>query len=143
MAYDPATRRVVLFGGDASLKGGSLLSDTWVWADGAWSELDFSSAPHSRADATIEYHPAAGGVVLFGGATRGGGYPRDTWVLRGERWRRLRTSVTPPGRVAHDMAYEPLRDVIVLYGGFAGDRTLTDVWEFDGRDWREVTPGSA
>jgi hypothetical protein len=142
MAYDPAARHVVLFGGDASLQGGPLLSDTWVWADGTWADLDITSGPVPRADAAIESHPAAGGVVLFGGATRGGGYPRDTWVLQGDEWRRLRTSVAPPGRVAHDMTYEPLRDVIVLYGGFAGDRTFTDVWEFDGREWKEVTPAA-
>ena len=142
MAYDPTDRRIVLFGGDPRRANGTFLADTWTWTGREWARSATGTPrPGGRADADLAFHPEAGGVVLFGGVTAKGGFPDDTWVFDRKRgWRRIETADAPPGRIGHALAYDPNRGVVVLYGGFAGDRSFTDVWEFDGTSWTDVTP---
>lgn len=40
--YNPATKRILLYGG-ISKRGGSFLNDTWIWESGAWKRLDILS----------------------------------------------------------------------------------------------------
>ncbi len=68
MSYDPSDNYVVLFGGEGV--SDNSLSDTWKFADGTWTNLTSSltTAPSSRAGASMAYAPD-GYVMLFGGET--------------------------------------------------------------------------
>jgi len=49
MAYDPATKKVVLFGGNT--QNGTFLGDTWTW-DGVaqtWTQMFPATSPSARA----------------------------------------------------------------------------------------------
>jgi hypothetical protein len=66
MTYDPSDNYDVLFGGEGASYNS--LGDTWKFSEGLWTNLTSSltTAPSSRAGASIAYAPN-GWVLLFGG----------------------------------------------------------------------------
>ena len=91
MAYDAATKNVVLFGGTDSYSGG-LLGDTWIWNGVAktWTQQNPSASPAPRL-APVAYDAATQMVVLFGGGIEhppgsGGTAFGDTWNWNGTAW---------------------------------------------------------
>jgi hypothetical protein len=95
MAYDPAGRVVVLFGGAG--KGG-LNDQTWVWDGSDWSELSQAASPPPLYGATMFYDAAISQVVLFGGDGAGGpeGPFLGTWAWGGSYWAHLYPATHPP-----------------------------------------------
>ena len=69
MAYDAATRTVVLFGGLVSGQGGGRfpLGDTWTWNGTTWTKQYPPVHPLAQAGAAMAYDAATGTAVLFGG----------------------------------------------------------------------------
>jgi hypothetical protein len=68
LAYDPASGRVIVFGG----QGGGYLGDTWAYdcAADAWTEIHTSGgAPSARAASSAVGLSASAGVILFGGVS--------------------------------------------------------------------------
>ena len=113
MAYDPASRTVVMFGGFTAVAvwpGSSKpLGDTWLWDGDAWHEQQPAVSPSPRGGATMAYDPALGRVVLHGGTTSAmccdfGPVYSDTWSWDGASWRvetstaNLVTDQVAPGR---------------------------------------------
>jgi hypothetical protein len=82
--YDPATNRMVVFGGSAT---SGLVNDVWMLshADGtggtpAWTQLSpTGTPPAARYAHTAVYNAANNRMVVFGGSD--GSYLNDTWVL--------------------------------------------------------------
>jgi PKD repeat protein len=104
MAYDPKLGASVLFGGNViNPQGGSsstylLLSDTWTYQNGVWTNLTSSVGAHplAREGASFAYD-AKDGVLILGG---GSGYYRDTpaacatrcgdmWSFNGTAWTQI------------------------------------------------------
>ncbi len=143
MAYDPASRKVVLFGGYDS----PLPADTWSW-DGAtrtWTKLSPASSPPARWAASMATDPVAGNLVLFGGEGLPSGAELDTWTWDGiaNTWRQHRPSASPSPRRDAAMAANDSGKV-VLHGGIQEASLQADTWEWDGvaRNWsRVVTAG--
>src|SRR5215472_3621620 len=65
MAYDAATRTVVLFGG--GLAHSAAANDTWTWNGSNWAQQHPATSPAARQDAPTAYDGATHTVVLFGG----------------------------------------------------------------------------
>ena len=65
MAYDPASKMVVLFGG---FGGTGYLNDTWTFDGVTWTKVETAAAPDPRTNAQMAYDRRARQVVLFGGA---------------------------------------------------------------------------
>ncbi len=66
------------------------------------------------------------------------------WEWDGTRWRSMPSKTMPPTRAWSSMAYDPVRETILMYGGYGGPTATTtgllgDLWEWDGRDWSQVT----
>jgi hypothetical protein len=79
MAYDAATRTVVLFGGETT--GYHLFGGTWTWNGTTWTERHPAASPSARQGAAMAYDAATGAVVLFGGVAPGAGFvDDDTWT---------------------------------------------------------------
>jgi hypothetical protein len=76
MAYDAATRNVVLFGGFAH----GNLGDTWTWDGSTWTKQHPAASPPSQGGASMAYDAATGNIVLFGGENSHVRYFRDTWT---------------------------------------------------------------
>lgn len=139
MAYDAASRQVVLFGGTSA--SGAALADTWAWNGVGWHELTWpTAAPAARSGHSLVYDARAGRIVLFGGAT--GDQPLgDTWQLDlGLGWQQLTGSSPTPRSQA---ALTGTRDGVLLFGGqAAGGALLADTWLLDGSGWHQVSSGA-
>lgn len=129
MAYDPARRRIVLFGGEYRSKS---YSDTWEWDGKTWIRMNPPVSPPARYGHAMVYDSSRRKVVLFGGGkySSSGAYFSDTWEWDGKRWERIPAGPGPQYRKYHGMAYDPSRKRIVLMGGEYNYGYLSDTWEF-------------
>jgi hypothetical protein len=85
LAYDAASRRVMLFGGITL--GLGAFTDTWQWTGTAWQQVLTTENPPARGTHAMFPANDGRGVVLFGGVTEtdgGGNKYADTWRLRYE-----------------------------------------------------------
>jgi len=64
MTYDPASGKVIAFGG---FGGTGYLNDTWTFDGTTWTQIAAQSAPPARAAAQMAYDSVSQKVVLFGG----------------------------------------------------------------------------
>lgn len=127
---DPATSRMIVFGGknDVARKG-----DTWacdVAGDGAWEEwVPAGGPPSPREQHSAVTDPGDRRVIVFGG--NDGAYRNDCWELaldEPRRWTLLAATGTPPSpRASHAAVYDAARDRMILYGGTNGS-SLADTW---------------
>jgi hypothetical protein len=133
IADDPATQRVVLFGGvDSSDK-------TWLWDGRHWTSANPRSSPPIRSGAAIAYDPVTRLVLLFGGAGPIVGQVEqqfdDTWAWDGATWRRLASGGPdePPGDGA-SMAWDAAQRQMLLVVAGETD-TDGETWTWDGTRW--------
>jgi len=150
-AYDVATNRLIMFGGDPGACASS--NEAWVLdhANGtggapAWSRLlPIGSPPDGRSVANIGYRASSNRLILFAGF---GGYPclprfHDVWTLREANgtsgspvWVQLfPTGGPPPARVSYvSDAYDAVANRLIVFGGQTGPNPtgssefLNDVW---------------
>ncbi len=132
--YDPATDRMVVFGG----YDGNFLNDAWALtlAGGPeWSELTASGAvPLVRGWHTAIYDPVRGRMVAFGGEHNPYSFAlKDVWSLSltaGPSWSALALGggTRPAGRYSHVAVADPTRDRMLVFGGDDGNNR-NDVWE--------------
>ena len=147
MAWDPARRNAVVFGG----YNGGVVGDTWVGAfdttgmNWEWTQRTPSTSPGPLQDAAMGFDGTR--VILFGGmradlTTRSD----ETWTWDGVSWSQL-TIAGPTARTGAAMGYDPIRKNLVLFGGYCADPDVgvtvscNDTWIFDGQSWqRAMTP---
>jgi hypothetical protein len=140
MAYDPATKKVVLFGGNTQ-GNTTYMGDTWTW-DGVaetWTQMFPATSPSARAGHGMATD-AAGNVVVFGGtdsATKTN--LADTWVWNGTTWQQQSPATAPPARSGHSMAFDTDLNEVVLFGGYG----FNDTWTWDGSNWTQLSPATA
>ncbi|MCI4367649.1 MAG: PKD domain-containing protein [Thermoplasmata archaeon] len=80
-AFDAGSSGDVLFGG-LNLTNSSDTGDTWLFANGGWSELGPSLAPSNRSGGVMTSDDLGDAPVLFGGIDDAtGGVLSDTWVF--------------------------------------------------------------
>jgi galactose oxidase-like protein len=131
MAYDPRSRRILLFGGvDAQ---GRALDDTWLWDGSRWSIGDPNMRPQARSGHTLITDPAQGFVLLFGGVDGRGTAVGDPWTFDGTSWAPVAVgdpNLWPSPRHEHAVAFDDARGEIVLFGGdgAAGFVLQGDTW---------------
>ncbi len=151
MAYDPATHRIVLFGGIGT--SDNILGNTWTWNGADWTEASPPKSPSPRFGAAMAYDATTRQMVLFGGEeTLGGlghgGELNDTWTWNGTTWSELHPAKSPGGRAYASMAYDAASGHLVLFGGEDPDAYsfFGDTWTWNGTTWTEAsasTPGLA
>jgi N-acetylneuraminic acid mutarotase len=133
MVYDPASGKVILFGGDNdSTETG--LNDTWAYDPVANTWTDLSPAgtvPSGRGWFSMVYDEAHGQVVLFGGWD--GTYANDTWAYdpAANKWAALTAVGAPPsGRSSHCMVYDSGASEVILFGGANDNTSYDDTWAY-------------
>ena len=146
MAYDAATRQLLLFGG--SSPGGGVDAQTWLWTGSDWRRLYPPVSPRARADANLVYDAASRELLLFGGyqGRTGFGGPGsgilfgDTWAWTGKRWRQLHPKSAPSPRMEASMAYDAATKTVILFGGYLGSNRgdAHDMWAWNGTTWRKL-----
>ena len=117
MMYDSTDRETVLFGGFDLSCGCQNLADTWVFRQGAWTEIYPAQSPGARNEAGIADDPVRGGLLMFGGHYAYV-YYNDTWLFHNGSWTLLNTPVAPTYRWAMQMDLDPLTDQEILFGGY-------------------------
>lgn len=125
MAFDPASNRVLLFGGIQL--GGPIVGDTWVWDGTNWMQLAPAAPPAARMQAAMALDTLRGRVVLHGGVD--GVAFRDTFEWDGSEWSPVATPAAPNAPVLPAMASGPGGRHLVLFGGqtLAGS-PLAETW---------------
>lgn len=134
-AYDPATNRLMLYGGSAGKPNDRFAyGDTWVLTNAngltgtpVWQQLNPTGAtPLARSHASGFYDSATNRLVIHGGTVDPGDYPSlsDTWILSNANgigtpfWQQVLPQGTQiPARRLHVCVYDRLRNLMVVYGG--------------------------
>ena len=156
LVYDPAARRILLFGGfdNEHFAPNSFTNvavpyagETWLWDGARWSGST-GLQPPARAGSAMVYDAASRQVLLFGGSdyaaegygqgTPPGSALGDTWAWR-NGWSRLSAKGPAPSpRLDAQMVYDAARGRVVLFGGVAADGTpLSDTWTWNGAAWSQ------
>lgn len=138
MAYDPSIGEVVLFGG---LVGSRTADDTWVFAQGHWTNLTptLNLSPRARQHAGFVYDSGDAEMLLFGGHV-GATYLNDTWTFNGTAWHPVNSTASPSPREDLMMADDPADGYVVLFGGEeASGQLFNDTWTFHGGQWTNET----
>ncbi|MFH2007580.1 MAG: kelch repeat-containing protein [bacterium] len=111
-----------------------------------WEQLYPTTSPPARTYHAATYDSGRRQLLLFGGTDSLPHYA-DTWEYDGAQWMQVSTSTSPSPRVIPALTYDASREVSVLFGGgfWTGSfyQNLSDMWEYDGSDWIQVTPAGA
>ncbi len=132
MAYDEASDRVILFGGEDR-------ADTWAYDLDAntWKDMTPAKTPPGRTSSAMAYDPRSARMILFGGVAGPFRQERpfgDTWSYdhRTNTWVELAPPGAPPARGWHAMAYDAASGTVVLFGGGVDrDQFRGDTWIYD------------
>jgi N-acetylneuraminic acid mutarotase len=143
MVCDPATGKMILFGGMSNSTG---FNDTWSYdpAANTWTKLNPGGAPPSKRGAyAMAYDPDHRVVLIFGGFGRTA-VLNDTWAYdpAANKWTKVKsTGPTPSNRFGASMAYDEVSKKVILFGGQdSKDRLLNDTWAYDpaAKKWTEL-----
>jgi hypothetical protein len=147
VAYAPALRKIVLFGGlDPS---GQYLNETWTWDGTEWKKLDIRSKdrPRARMLAQMFWDPVTSRIILHGGV----GFPtfrdsfqryEDQWAFDGTRWVEMSPSAKLPHRYGAQVATDPRTGQIMVFGGKDNqERFVNDIWVWNGTGWAQQQIG--
>ena len=137
MVYDAADGYFLSFGGYDSTP--TLVNTTLDFTTtSGWQTLTVRTAPSPREDSAMQYDPAKGYVVLFGGTNTH--YLNDTWTFSHGTWTNITSTagVPPPARAAwNGMTYDPLCQCLILFGGGAPG-LFNDTWSFANGTWTRI-----
>jgi hypothetical protein len=88
-AYDPATREVLVYGGDPG-NSRPFLSQTWGWNGTTWTQLTPAAWPRGRGYGSMAYDSSDHRILLFGGYNNTPRFFFPTFTARwdGTKWRR-------------------------------------------------------
>jgi photosystem II stability/assembly factor-like uncharacterized protein len=142
VAYDPATKQVLYFGGTFNAESG--YCDTWVWTGSAWSHLHPAHHPSGRSFAYMAFDYQANRMLLYGG----GNYlndPRvfDAWFWDGSDWNLVLGDGGPKLGAVGTIASAPNLGVFLLYpsGEVNSDRQeLIATYRWTAAGWKTI-PG--
>lgn len=143
MAYDGATGRLLLFGGENAT---SRFGDTWAFNGTAWHQFPTFSAPSPRYGAAMTYDPALQGVVLFGGTTAAPAPANDTWLLADGTWEDLAPQLrsSPGPLLGPELAFNANGSSLLLEGApYPSTGSAAAFWELAGLGWTPLIQGAA
>ena len=151
MWYDAAQQKTILYGGIGRPNLNSKVtrfSDMWSFDGTRWTKMNVTQTPGVRFRPLIHVNPANGKLLLFGGLRSEPidedsirqFYGDDTWEWDGasSTWTQLHPEHRPPARQNGGLAWDPTTNEMVMFGGWADGFSLSDVWAWNGADWRLI-----
>ncbi len=138
MAYDPALRQIVLFGGST---GNDKLGDTWTWDGRSWTQQHPARSPAPRIAPAMAYDEARAALVLFGGGSSDGLNLTDTWTWKDNTWVEQHPDRRPPSAwgAGSMVFYGRARSVLLFTSGPTG---AGQTWSWDGKSWTQLDPSA-
>jgi Galactose oxidase, central domain len=143
MAYDPVSKKIVLFGGFGASGD---LNDTWTFDGTTWTEVKTAVAPPVRAATTMAFDKHAHKLVIFGGFNFGAQkYLQDTWVWDGpsSTWAQVKMKTSPPAGSGAMLFTDPLTGNAMMFGGYNARNKIPayhTTWRFTGTAWQKLHP---
>jgi hypothetical protein len=143
MAYDPARKVVVLFGGLGSTPATKPVSvnlnDTWTWDGRAWTEHRPQHVPALSGTwpSAMAFDPIARVVLLYGHTPTD--YAMQTWAWNGSDWMPLHPA-TDPGIAMASMVGTANQVLLLGQGAQIGGRYIDQTWTWEGGDWKRLQP---
>jgi hypothetical protein len=167
--YDPASNRMIVFGGDDGAVTPVVLGDTWVLTNAnglggtpAWVALaPTGTPPGARSAHGAAYDALHDRMIVFGGDVSPagcGGESADAWVLDHASglggtpaWIALTPSGTPPSARSHQgVAYDAATGRLIVSGGDACGVASAETWLLDAANglggapaWSLLAPAQA
>jgi len=137
MAYDPVSKRIVLFGG----YNGTYLNDTWTFDGTTWTQMQTPVAPPPRTNATMAFDRGTHTLLLFGGYN-GSQYLGDTWIWNGakSRWSQAHPAVSPKAVTGPMLFPDPVNGHVDVFGGFDGRFYQATTYQWAGSNWSKLNP---
>ncbi|HEV2519323.1 MAG TPA: PKD domain-containing protein [Thermoplasmata archaeon] len=153
MAYEPSSKRLILFGGIFYTENGSVpvryLNDTWSFQNGTWKNITASlgTAPPTRYDASLTYDARDGYLLLAGGRGFSSVCPnggcQDFWKLTASGWVQLTPPSTFPFSGPRDqgtlMATYDSTDQYVVIADTINSLRPTPTFAYAGGNWTNLT----
>ncbi len=137
LADDPAIAGVVFLDADSASTSFSGPTTTWLYAQGAWTNLSVSIAPVACGvgGSGMAYDAAASEVVLVEGTNCTEN--STTWTFAHDVWTELSSGVHPSGGYAGELpiAYDPGDDELYV--------ATNGTWAFANGSWASVGPNPA
>lgn len=133
-AFDPDRGVLVAFGG--------VNPETWEYDGVFWVQRFPATSPSDRMDCAMVYDAGRRRMVLFGGLDDNSVALGDTWEYDGTNWVLIHPKNHPSARSDVAMAYDANAGKVELFGGWTlvPGAIFGDMWEYDGRNWRQKTP---
>lgn len=128
MVPDPATKKILLFGGVAGATG-EVLGDSWTWNGNQWAKLAPQTSPPPRQQASAAPFASQGTSVVVGGLGSSGGVLSDAWQWDGITW----SSIPSFGPNCCSVAIDDGSEVVVFGGG--SDRATNQTRSWNGTSW--------
>src|SRR5207253_144291 len=139
MTYDPASGKVIMFGGFDLFGGfdGRFYQGTmWQWNGSDWNQLFPATLPYARSSAAVGVNNSTGEVVMFGGLADVN--PFNTWTYDGTTWT-LQSPLTQPTLVyGGSAAFDPHLNAVVLFGGGSGGVDQNSTWAWRRSNWKQL-----
>jgi len=123
MVADPATNKILLFGG-ASGATGEVLGDTWTWDGMQWKQLVPQTSPPPRQETTVAPFGREGRSLLIGGLGSSGVVLNDAWQWDGSAW----SAIPSLGANCCSAAIDEGNDVVIFGGGSDHATNQTRLW---------------
>ncbi len=144
MAYDPVSKKIVLFGGI----GKTYLNDTWTFDGTTWTKQQTPVAPPVRTGSSMGFDKRTHKLVMFGGFNGGhtkSAFLQDTWLWDGatSTWTEATMKSSPPRATGPVMFNDPLTGKVVMFGGWNPTQkvpNLNKTWRWTGQAWQRLHP---
>ncbi len=146
LGYDPATKEVVLTGGDQSNRTNGLIEAdaSWTWNGSSWTAQPSGGLPASELPDAMATDEATGQLILVTGSPDC--QATETWRWGGGSWIQLHPATSPPAASVDGLAFDPASgglDLLEAPGGCAGNTVTTSTappaWSWNGATWSPDT----
>jgi hypothetical protein len=143
MAYDPVSKKVVLFGG---MGASANLNDTWAFDGTTWTQLLAAGTPPVRNGATMAFDRPTRKLVMFGGFDTNK-YLQDTWVFDGatSTWAQVQMPSPPPKATGAMLFMDPVSGTAMMFGGYDSSKPVpvySNTWQWTGTSWQKLNPST-
>lgn len=141
MAYDPVSKKIVLFGG---FSDNGNLNDTWTFDGNQWTQVATTVAPPVRNGASMAFDRKTRKLVLFGGFDTNR-FLHDTWVWDGasSTWTQVPMDKAPAHATGAQLFTDPLSGDAMMFGGYNANRRVpafNKTWRWTGSSWKQLHP---
>jgi hypothetical protein len=148
MAYDPVSKKIVLFGGYRT----TAMRDTWTFDGTTWTRQHPPVAPPARTGSAMGFDKRTNKLVMFGGFNGGqsrSAFLHDTWLWDGatSTWTEAKMKFPPPRATGPVVFTDPRSGEAIMFGGYnpfkPRFKAYGTTWRWTGTAWSKLNPSTS